>query len=77
MSLPDMHGKEVFNRLKELDPQVQVILTSGYSEIEAVPHFGNGLLAFLQKPYSLEELIAIVRKHLPPLNDRLPISRSS
>lgn len=76
MSLPDMHGKEVFNHLKELDPQVQVILTSGYDEMEAVQHFGNGLLAFLQKPYSLEELIAIVRRHLPPKNDHLPISDS-
>lgn len=66
LSLPDLRGEEVFIRLKELNPDVQVILTSGYSEMEAMRGFGNGLVAFLQKPYSLEDLVKIVRKHMPP-----------
>ncbi|NJN54427.1 MAG: response regulator, partial [Anaerolineae bacterium] len=64
LSLPDMTGKEVFDRLKSLTPHIQIILTSGYSEMDAVQGFGNGLVAFLQKPYSLEDLVQIVQKHM-------------
>ncbi len=69
LSLPDLSGEEVFARLKTVNPQVRVILTSGYAEIEAVRGFGNGLVAFLQKPYSLDDLVKVVRQHLPAPNN--------
>ena len=61
MTMPDLRGDEVMRRLKAVDPQVRVLLTSGYSEEEAVARLGSDDLAgFLQKPYSQ----ATLQRHL-------------
>lgn len=65
LTLPDLRGEEVFNQLKAIDPHVQVILSSGYNEMEALRGFNGDLVAFLQKPYALEDLVKVVRQHLP------------
>lgn len=65
LTLPDLRGEEVFNQLKAIDPHVQVILSSGYNEMEALRGFNGDLVAFLQKPYALEDLVKMVRQHLP------------
>ncbi|HUM72396.1 MAG TPA: response regulator, partial [Chloroflexota bacterium] len=72
LTLPDLRGEEVFNHLKALDPHVQVILSSGYNEMEALRGFNDDLVAFLQKPYSLEDLVKIVRQHLPTATSNHP-----
>ncbi len=61
MQMPVMNGAETFQALRAIDPQVKVILSSGYNEIEATGHFvDQGLAAFLQKPYDLDTLVAKV-----------------
>jgi CheY-like chemotaxis protein/two-component sensor histidine kinase len=53
MTMPVMNGEEAFRRLKAIRPDVKVILSSGYNEVEAVRRFtGKGLSGFIQKPYS-------------------------
>jgi CheY-like chemotaxis protein len=53
MTMPVMSGEESFRRLKEINPDVKVILSSGYNESEAIRRFtGKGLAGFIQKPYS-------------------------
>jgi CheY-like chemotaxis protein len=53
MTMPIMNGEEAFSRLKSIKPDVKVILSSGYNEVEAVRRFtGKGLAGFIQKPYS-------------------------
>lgn len=65
MQMPVMNGAETFQALRAIDPQVKVILSSGYNEIEATGRFvDQGLAAFLQKPYDLDTLIAKVRSVL-------------
>jgi PAS domain S-box-containing protein len=66
LSLPGLRGEEIFNQLKACNADVRVILTSGYNEVEAIRGFGEEPVAFLQKPYSLDELVTAVRQHLPP-----------
>jgi PAS domain S-box-containing protein len=57
LTMPMMDGVTTFRRMKLLDPDVRVMLTSGYSEQEAVQRFeGEGLSGFIQKPYELHEL---------------------
>ena len=52
-----MNGEEVFLALREIDPDVRVILSSGYSEAEATRRFvGQKLASFIQKPYDFESL---------------------
>jgi len=59
MTMPKMDGSECFHALRALNPDVKVVLSSGYSEEEATTRFiGKGLAGFLQKPYSPEDLRA-------------------
>lgn len=57
MIMPGMGGRETFRRLKEIDPDVRVVLSSGYSiEGQAQELIKDGCLGFLQKPYNLSDL---------------------
>jgi PAS domain S-box-containing protein len=57
MTMPKMSGEEAFRALRSLDPDVRILLSSGYNEQEAVNHFaGRGLSGFIQKPYTSSEL---------------------
>ncbi len=59
LTMPRMSGEDTFRALLELDPSVQVLLTSGYSERDATSRFdGPGPAAFIQKPFPVPNLIA-------------------
>ncbi|MEE8394688.1 MAG: response regulator, partial [bacterium] len=52
-----MGGADVFDRLKALDPDVKVLLSSGYSlDGEAKEIMERGCDGFIQKPFDLETL---------------------
>jgi DNA-binding response OmpR family regulator len=57
MIMPQQSGDEVFFCLKELDPNVKVLVISGFSSEKAVRAIlASGGLDFLQKPFTIEEL---------------------
>ncbi len=57
MTMPRMGGEDTFTELCRIDPDVKVILSSGYNEQDATNRFaGKGLAGFLQKPYTPMEL---------------------
>jgi signal transduction histidine kinase len=59
LTMPHMDGEETFRELRRLDPQVPVIMVSGFNEQEATDRFvGRGLTGFLQKPFDIERLAA-------------------
>jgi len=65
LSMPGLSGEETFRRLREIDPGVPVILSSGYDHEEARARFGEGAPAgFIQKPYRPEQLMAEVGRCL-------------
>jgi DNA-binding NtrC family response regulator len=57
-------GVETLARLREIDPGVRAILSSGYTDHPAVTNWASaGFAAFIAKPYSLkalEELLASI-----------------
>jgi PAS domain S-box-containing protein len=60
-TMPVMSGEDALRRLRAIRPDVSILLTSGYSEEEAMRRFGdNHLAGFLQKPYSSAQL----RRHV-------------
>ncbi len=62
LTMPDMDGHEVFEKLREMRHDVKVVLSSGYSEQEAIHRFaGMKLAGFIQKPYQLQMLRDKVR----------------
>jgi len=57
MIMPDMGGGEVYHQLKQIDPDVLVMLSSGYSINGAATDILNlGCNGFIQKPFNLQEL---------------------
>lgn len=57
LSMPGMDGKECFVRLREIDPEVKVVLTTGFSGDGRVQELLDmGVRGFLQKPFRLREL---------------------
>jgi PAS domain S-box-containing protein len=61
LTMPHMDGREAFLAMRHLDPEVPVVLTSGYNEQEAVKDFlGRGLAGFLAKPYQWSQFQAVV-----------------
>ncbi len=63
LSMPGMDGKEVFRRLRLINPDVKVILSSGYAERDVMFEFsGKRLVGFLQKPYLSKDLENMIQK---------------
>ena len=57
MIIPGMRGGEVFDRLKKIDPNVKVLLSSGYAiDGEASKILERGCNGFIQKPFHMKEL---------------------
>ncbi len=55
--MPGMGGGDVFDRLKAIDPDVKVLLSSGYSiDGQAAAIMKRGCRGFIQKPFSIQEL---------------------
>jgi CheY-like chemotaxis protein len=60
-----MSGREVVLKLRELQPDIRVVLTSGYPEADTTRPFEPGEIAgFLKKPYTPSKLLSSVHKAL-------------
>jgi CheY-like chemotaxis protein len=69
LSMPGLSGDQTYARLREIDPEVRVLLSSGYDQEEATRRLGSaGPVGFIQKPYRPQELLAEIDRCLgrPP-----------
>ena len=65
MIMPSMGGNETYDRLRELNPNIRVLLSSGYSiEGLAKTILAKGCDGFIQKPFNLKDLSKKVREIL-------------
>ena len=65
MIMPGMSGGEVYNKLKEINPGIKVLLSSGYSiNGKAKEILERGCSGFLQKPFSIKKLSQKIREIL-------------
>ena len=65
-SMPALSGTQAYALLREIAPGIPVVLSSGFTEEEALRRFaGLDLAGFLQKPYHPSELLAQVRRVVP------------
>ena len=59
--MPVMGGEEALPLLRLIDPDIPVILTSGFDESEAARRFAHlNLSLFLQKPFTAQRLVQAV-----------------
>jgi CheY-like chemotaxis protein len=57
MIMPGMGGGKVFDKIKEVNPDAKVLLSSGYSiDGQATEILRRGCDDFIQKPFSINEL---------------------
>ena len=72
MIMPGSGGGETFDRLRQLDPELKVLLSSGYSiNGSASDILSRGCDGFIQKPYNLKRLFREIRSILDkPASDR-------
>ena len=65
MIMPVMSGSETFEKLKETNPDIKVILSSGYSiNGQAAEILERGCKGFIQKPFNVHELSLKIREVL-------------
>lgn len=61
--LPDIDGMKIMEQIRLINPEAAVIIITGYSSVEsAVKAMTEGAYAYMPKPFSLEEIKAIVKK---------------
>ena len=63
MGMPVMNGYELFYKLKQLNPQLPIIITSGFGEADIsskIPH--EEIAGLLNKPYRFEQLRDVMKK---------------
>ncbi len=61
-----MGGKEAMERLKEIDPHLKAIVSSGYSDDPVMADFRRyGFSEVIAKPYKIDELNKVLKKVLP------------
>ena len=62
MIMPEMNGGELFDKLKEIQPDVKTILSSGYSiDGQAQQIMVRGCNGFIQKPFDVKSLSRKIR----------------
>ncbi|MGA1869113.1 MAG: response regulator [bacterium] len=63
--MPDMSCEEVYHHLKEINPDIKVLLSSGYNENSQTSDIVNlGCNGFIQKPFAIVEFSRIIREIL-------------
>lgn len=62
-NLPDADGLRVLNKLQGIDPNVKVILTSGFNVDNSIQEaLRRGALEFIRKPFNRDQILSTIRK---------------
>ena len=65
MIMPDMSGSDTYDKMKAIDPDIKVLLSSGYSiNGQATEIMERGCSGFIQKPFKMKELSQKLREIL-------------
>lgn len=62
LTMPKMNGNECYRELKLINPDVKVLISSGYSEETVAEEFsGMGIAGFVQKPYNISSMKKVLK----------------
>jgi two-component system cell cycle sensor histidine kinase/response regulator CckA len=65
MLMPGIDGVDLYRRLKEINPEVKVILSSGFGRFGKIEEaLEQGIAGYLQKPFGLESLSKALKEAL-------------
>jgi two-component system C4-dicarboxylate transport response regulator DctD len=61
--MPQMDGLTLMARLRELDPDLPVILITGHADVQlAISAIRAGAYDFLEKPFVVQDLVTVIRR---------------
>ena len=76
IKLPDVNGIKVLETIKELDPEILVIMITALTDAKpAVDALKSGAYDYLMKPFELDELKLVVAKALETQHLKREVSR--
>lgn len=62
-SMPGMSGEQTLKAIKEIRPEVQVVMVTGHGDLDSAKEAGKlDAFSFLQKPVELERLIEVIEE---------------
>jgi DNA-binding NtrC family response regulator len=65
LKLPDMSGLDVLRKIKEIFPEIGVVMITAFGDVEtAVTAMKNGAFDFVSKPINLDQLLMVIKKGL-------------
>src|SRR5271157_1653609 len=65
IKMPGMDGLELHRKIREVDPEIIVIIMTGYASVEtAVQALKDGAYDYIAKPFDPDDLARLVRKAL-------------
>lgn len=65
MKLPDMSGMDILQKIRQTNPNINIIVMTGYSTVpNAVEAMKSGAFDYLSKPFTDDELLSSVNKSL-------------
>lgn len=63
LTMPEIDGNEALTEIRNIDRDIPIIITSGYSENDIITQFTDRKISgFLQKPFNLEDLITAIEE---------------
>ncbi len=74
--MPGMDGMETMERLKEIDPEIPIIIITGHGDVPtAVDAIKRGAYEFLQKPINIEEFKITLKRAIEKLELEREVKR--
>ncbi len=61
LSMPQISGRDTLKHLRKIDPNVRVLFSSGFSADQVTETEADGVMGFLSKPYSANDMAEQVR----------------
>ncbi len=76
LNMPGLSGIEVLPEIKKLQPDVDVIIITGYGTLSITQEaFRCGAGGFISKPFNVADIISIVSKTFERRNQRMKIKK--
>jgi two-component system, response regulator, stage 0 sporulation protein F len=66
MKIPGMDGIEILKRMKEIDPEIRVIIMTAYGELDMIQEAKDlGAITHFAKPFDIDDIRSAVRENMP------------
>ena len=65
MGMPDLSGEQVANKIREIDPTMPIIISSGYDEFQLMAQLNLSKgVSFVRKPYLIETMMQAIKENI-------------